>query len=256
MAAYESMHEIDDDDYFPCIKVDTSICKQRRAEFQRNKPAIIASWAMDGIFDGALSPEQIDDAILNGRLPSDFEIHHIVPLVYGGTNDESNLCVLSVNVHHQVNLIYDALKGIPETNAYAQETAIQAPKFTFKGKTIYTKPPRALTEYIDSLQTFALRYTSNPSSFDIKELFDRTTARQMRAFLIYNEESVTSFYHQKRNKKRAKLLRNKSNLVPLSVKEAFYLSQHLGYPVSRNISREEALLYAALSDRHIKYNIR
>lgn len=53
---------------------------------------------------GYINPHQFSmDRISKGKLPRGFDIHHIVPLSGGGTNDLSNLCLIEKSLHRFLN---------------------------------------------------------------------------------------------------------------------------------------------------------
>ena len=79
--------------------------------------------AHQGLFDAAFTPEEIENAKKYGILPEEYDIHHIIPLSLGGTNEESNFCVIHRDMHtvlHQryFNLIRDSWQPNEYPKAY------------------------------------------------------------------------------------------------------------------------------------------
>ncbi len=58
---------------------------------------LIAKWALTGRLK-ELKPELLEKAVEGKSIPF-MNLHHIVPLSWGGTNDESNLTLINKNLH-------------------------------------------------------------------------------------------------------------------------------------------------------------
>lgn len=52
-----------------------------------------------GYLDGYLSVDELDVAIHKGELPNRFNVHHYIPLSFGGNNQEDNLCIVDRRMH-------------------------------------------------------------------------------------------------------------------------------------------------------------
>ena len=79
--------------------------------------------AEQGLFDSVFTPEEIETAKKYGSLPEEYDIHHIIPLSLGGTNEESNFCVIHRDIHtvlHQryFNLMRDSWDTAENPKAY------------------------------------------------------------------------------------------------------------------------------------------
>lgn len=238
------------DDFFRLVRVDVRICQKRRDDFERIKSSLISRWASEGVFDGKLSKEQIRTAVNEGSLPSGLEIHHIIPLTFGGLNNDDNLCVLYHQDHNMVHAFYNSLKNYPAISGNGEY--LEAPAFGLEGKTFYTKTPDKLLTYTYGVRSFAWLLATKPKSFDLEQLFGKATAGRLNAALTYDEEKVKSFYHQKRDKNRTsrKNQRIQRSQQVISVREAFELSQAVGIPIKPRALRQDAfnLIFAKLEN--------
>lgn len=55
--------------------------------------------AIEGKFKGVLTFKEIRNAARFGYLPKKYNVHHYVPLAFGGKHEESNLCVIDKRLH-------------------------------------------------------------------------------------------------------------------------------------------------------------
>lgn len=55
--------------------------------------------AQEHKLDGYFSPDEIKNALKYGKVPQGYDVHHIHPLSLGGTNEESNLCLIEKTLH-------------------------------------------------------------------------------------------------------------------------------------------------------------
>ena len=91
--------------------------RELRKEFKHNKVAqqFLTYLYQNGYLtrlEGRFNPQKL----LKGKLPKDFDIHHICPLSGGGTNALTNLCLIEKSFHKFLNRrCFDpALKYIQE----------------------------------------------------------------------------------------------------------------------------------------------
>lgn len=114
------------------ISLDREKLNEKRAEFMtkyvQETPDgktnfLIGQWALSGQLN-ALSPNRLAEA-MEGRTPSLMNLHHVVPLAWGGSNDERNLILVEGRVHYflhrkiygavnnRIQLYLDELNGNP-----------------------------------------------------------------------------------------------------------------------------------------------
>lgn len=77
---------------------------QLRKEFKHNKVAqqFLIELYKKGYLDRIKKICPLEK-ILRGKVPKNFDIHHIVPLSGGGTNDLHNLCLIERSLHKFIN---------------------------------------------------------------------------------------------------------------------------------------------------------
>lgn len=90
-------------------KVEPGVVKKHRAFFKSQVKRAFVKWcAYEGFFNGVLTKEEIK-AAKKGHLPSDLDVHHILPLS-GSYSDEvnefRNLTILHKSVHQKINKEY------------------------------------------------------------------------------------------------------------------------------------------------------
>lgn len=85
--------------------------KYEREYYEGDKPVrIIKIMAETGMLDGFFSNNVIKNAKKFGKLPEGYQIHHIIPLKLGGSNELSNLCIVDAETHIQMHrLIYQQI---------------------------------------------------------------------------------------------------------------------------------------------------
>ncbi len=71
--------------------------------FVRRK--FIRKCAKNGLLNHIFTQEQIKQA-LKGKLPEDYDVHHILPISLGGQNRPSNLCIIHKMVHNALHQHY------------------------------------------------------------------------------------------------------------------------------------------------------
>lgn len=91
--------------------------------FNRETAKIIRTFAKKGWLDGFLTETEVKMAQQTGKLPSDYNLHHFVPIEFGGTNDISNICVMDKRLHqvlhqYQLDLIRTNWMNKSSTPAY------------------------------------------------------------------------------------------------------------------------------------------
>lgn len=91
-------------------------CQQKREEFCRKKAEIIKKFAKDGLLDFCFTKEEVNIAKKKGRLPPNYNLHHMVPLNLGGSNEIQNICVIDNRLHvilhsKQLDLIMFTCQG-------------------------------------------------------------------------------------------------------------------------------------------------
>lgn len=93
-----------------------------RSRFNRIKKQFVFFCAGQGLFDLVFTPHQLEEAQKKGVLPENYDIHHIVPLSFGGSNARSNLCVIHKMAHDALHRYYWNMIGKnwnPETHNQA-----------------------------------------------------------------------------------------------------------------------------------------
>lgn len=76
--------------------------------------------------DGIFSPEEIEKAKRTGATPEGYDVHHIIPLNIGGSNKESNFCLIDKVLHqHYHSKILDYVTFEGEENV---STALVLPR--------------------------------------------------------------------------------------------------------------------------------
>lgn len=91
--------------------------KMLRKEFKHNKVAqTFLKYLHENGYLERLKGRYILRKLLKGKIPRNFDIHHIIPLSGGGTNSLSNLCLIEKSFHKFLNRrCFDpALKEIQE----------------------------------------------------------------------------------------------------------------------------------------------
>ena len=80
--------------------------QEKREEFSRmytyedekgKVNCLIGKWALSGQLR-TLTPARLEEAI-EGHAPANMNLHHVVPVAWGGTNDEQNLILINTRVH-------------------------------------------------------------------------------------------------------------------------------------------------------------
>lgn len=107
-------------------RLDPEEVKKRRAEYMQNKAIIVRALmkelAKTGQMKGLFKAHEIDNAS-KGIQPKGYEVHHIIPLSLGGTNEPANLMLVEesadIQLHSQVheriwNPIRDSVPYLPE----------------------------------------------------------------------------------------------------------------------------------------------
>ena len=76
--------------------------------YENGKPIrVVQQMAEAGYFDGLMSNNAVRNAKKKGCLPEGIQVHHIVPLKLGGSNDIENLCLVDAETHMLMHrLIY------------------------------------------------------------------------------------------------------------------------------------------------------
>ena len=97
--------------------------RRNRFLFNCEAPKIIRTFAKKGWLDGFLTETEVKMAQRTGKLPSDYNLHHFVPIEFGGTNDISNICVMDKRLHqvlhqYQLDLIRTNWMNKSSTPAY------------------------------------------------------------------------------------------------------------------------------------------
>ena len=79
--------------------------------YEDGRPTLIVrEMASRGFFDGLMSHRAVRLAKKSGILPKGYQVHHIVPLKLGGSNDPRNLCVVDAETHSMLHqFIYQPL---------------------------------------------------------------------------------------------------------------------------------------------------
>lgn len=79
--------------------------------YEDGRPTLIVKeMACRGFFDGLMSNKSIRLAKKKGTLPQGYQVHHIVPLKLGGSNDPKNLCIVDSQTHAMLHqFIYQPL---------------------------------------------------------------------------------------------------------------------------------------------------
>lgn len=86
--------------------------EQRKVKDEFKDNSIAKRWvkylAYQGVFDKKFTPEQINLAKKEGVLPHKgniplYNVHHIIPIEFGGTNEFANLCVIHQKVHRALH---------------------------------------------------------------------------------------------------------------------------------------------------------
>lgn len=85
--------------------------------------SFVQKCARKGLFDGVMTPEEVERAKRNGILPKEYDVHHLVPLALGGSNAEENLCVMHKDLHlalhkEHLNMIRNEWDEEAYPNAY------------------------------------------------------------------------------------------------------------------------------------------
>lgn len=124
---YGILHSKTPQEKHPLKLISKQAHRKARWEYEReyyegDKPTrIIRIMAESGMLDGSFSNNVIKSAKKFGKLPEGYQIHHIVPLKLGGSNELSNLCVVDAETHVQMHrLIYQPVMDRMQEN----ETAI------------------------------------------------------------------------------------------------------------------------------------
>lgn len=92
----ECLYQIKDVSFEECKILKDSFCRL----YKRNRGnCFVKKLAKAGELNGFFSSSEIKDALEYGKLPDGYDIHHILPLNMGGTNDESNLCLIDRRLH-------------------------------------------------------------------------------------------------------------------------------------------------------------
>ncbi len=87
------------------VKISAVECQMRRHEYERmyyngNRPEILIRLMAElGRLDGYFSKKAIRKAKNHGVLPEGYQIHHIIPIKLGGSNEIDNLCVIDAQTH-------------------------------------------------------------------------------------------------------------------------------------------------------------
>ncbi len=68
-------------------------------ERQKEVRLFVKRKAKDGWLDSLLTLDELDEAIHQGILPPRFNVHHYVPISFGGNNHVDNLCIIDKELH-------------------------------------------------------------------------------------------------------------------------------------------------------------
>lgn len=108
-------------------KLSPDECQMRRQHFERQyyengKPIqLVKIMAEKGLLNGYFSNKCLKTAQKQGILPEGYQIHHIIPIKLGGSDELSNLCLVEEKTHaylHKfiyqqiLNLLADGDEGI------------------------------------------------------------------------------------------------------------------------------------------------
>ncbi|MBR4927189.1 MAG: HNH endonuclease [Alphaproteobacteria bacterium] len=80
--------------------------QQKRQEYEKENKVqreFLKFLAKSGEMDGIFSKSVIKMAAQRGARPRGYQIHHIIPLCCGGTNDFDNLMLVHKNVHAEIH---------------------------------------------------------------------------------------------------------------------------------------------------------
>lgn len=96
--------------------------------YENGKPIrVVQQMAEAGFLDGLMSNKAVRLAKKKGLLPEGIQVHHIVPLKLGGSNDIENLCLVDAETHMLMHrLIYQPVLDRLEIG---QEAVLILPEF-------------------------------------------------------------------------------------------------------------------------------
>lgn len=91
-------------------------CQERRHDYERmycncRQPVrAIQIMAQGGMLDRYFSKKIIKEAKKSGKLPKGYQVHHIIPIKLGGSNELNNLCIVDAETHTMLHrFIYQPL---------------------------------------------------------------------------------------------------------------------------------------------------
>ncbi|MBQ8251526.1 MAG: HNH endonuclease [Alphaproteobacteria bacterium] len=137
--------------------------------YENGKPIkVVQQMAEAGFFDGLMSNNAVRLAKKKGCLPEGMQVHHIVPLKLGGSNDIDNLCVVDAETHMLMHrLIYQPVLDRLEVN---DEGVLILPEF----KRVIVKDDREdfflyseLRKFEESTRNFVTRHRRTNCNSDM-----------------------------------------------------------------------------------------
>lgn len=77
----------------------------KRGFFRFERKRFIIKCAQKGVLNHIFTQEQVKQA-LKGNLPDNYDVHHILPISFGGKNRPNNLCIIHKMVHNALHQRY------------------------------------------------------------------------------------------------------------------------------------------------------
>lgn len=146
----------------------------RHRGFKRPRHKYVQWLAYRGKLDGIFSKEIIEDA-KKGFVPKDYNVHHRVPLSFGGENDMSNFVLIEQSVHRMIHTyMLDVFQSrLPEVPA-----GIEVPDGQ-KRFVILPKLPRVMTPH--DVPKYLRVFAERPKKKMPKEFFVHPPREQTKA---------------------------------------------------------------------------
>ena len=162
------------------VKQPSEITHLRRREFHKSKIAmefiklLYHTHQLDAIMEQSPHFRPIFEA---GRLPKNFNIHHIHPLSGGGKNTIDNLCLIEVSLHNSLNKYFfdPALRDVTEPGQVKQ---ISVPDLT--PVSLYTDFLPDIQKKMREIKAQETKKAEEEKKKSEKQSFIRRVARRRR----------------------------------------------------------------------------
>ena len=150
----------------PVRRVDAKDVKTKNHEFRHDgrdsiKAKFLRHMAENGYLDGHFDEEAIANC-KKGYCPKGYDVHHVIPLAFGGKNEFRNFCLIERRAHQILNRrLFD--KMLPIVDAFTKDERNE-------GRVLYMPIPR-FKLIADTKQVYDFFKTPQQTETEVKKIY-------------------------------------------------------------------------------------